>query len=77
MTPKLMEMDEVVKMIHLNTIVPQDDIKRQTLLVGAILISSLLVFLIDASFGTFLIDASFGTKSLCKHAYAVCLVNCH
>ncbi|CBI35527.3 unnamed protein product, partial [Vitis vinifera] len=42
MTPKLMEMDEVVKMIHLNTIVPQDDIKRQTLLVGAILISSLL-----------------------------------
>ncbi|WJZ91698.1 hypothetical protein VitviT2T_010746 [Vitis vinifera] len=33
MTPKLMEMDEVVKMIHLNTIVPQDDIKRQTLLV--------------------------------------------
>ena len=58
----------MVKMIHLNTIVPQDDIKRQTLLVGAILISSLLVFLIDASFGT---------KSLCKHAYAVCLVNCH
>lgn len=46
-----MEMDEVVKMIHLNTVVPHHDVKKQTLLVGAILISGLLVFLIDASFG--------------------------
>lgn len=39
MTPKLMEMDEVIKMIHSSTIQTQEVEQRGTLLVRAALIS--------------------------------------